>query len=84
LSPGGKGQSRTYLAAVVLSGEKVVVSTATIVLQRQLLAEDLPPLKRLVSEFLGYPKGEGVSYAVMNGRLSFSCGSHRENMRRKG
>lgn len=56
----GAGKSLAYLAPAVLSGEKVVVSTATIALQHQLLTEDLPPLKRAVSELLGYPKTTDV------------------------
>ena len=83
-APTGTGKSLAYLAPAVLSGEKVVVSTATLALQHQLLSEDLPPLKRAVSELLGYPEDEGFSYAVMKGRSNFLCGLRHEDTLRQG
>src|ERR687893_741561 len=47
-APTGTGKSLAYLAPALLSGEKVVVSTATLALQNQLLSDDLPPLKEAV------------------------------------
>ena len=69
--PTGTGKSLACLAPALLSGEKVVVSTATLALQHQLLAEDLPPLRAAVAKLLGYPEDEGFSYAVMKGRSNF-------------
>ena len=83
-APTGTGKSLSYLAPAVLSGKKVVVSTATLALQHQLLSEDLPPLKRAVSELLGYPEDEGFSYAVMKGRSNFLCGLRHEDTLRQG
>lgn len=70
----GTGKSLAYLVPAVLSGEKVIVSTATLALQHQLLSEDLPPLKKAACNLLGYPEDEGFSYAVMKGRSNFLCG----------
>ena len=76
-APTGTGKSLGYLAPAILRaaqrGEKVVVSTATLALQAQLLTEDLPPLRSAVAELLGYPEEEGVSHAVMKGRRNFLC-----------
>jgi ATP-dependent DNA helicase DinG len=72
-APTGTGKSLAYLAPAALSGEKIVVSTATIALQHQLLSEDIPPLRRAVCEQLGFPEEEGFSYAVMKGRRNFLC-----------
>ncbi|MBA2692884.1 MAG: ATP-dependent DNA helicase [Rubrobacter sp.] len=72
-APTGTGKSLSYLAPAALSGEKIVVSTATIALQHQLLNEDIPPLRRAVCKQLGYPEDEGFSYAVMKGRRNFLC-----------
>jgi ATP-dependent DNA helicase DinG len=76
-APTGTGKSLGYLAPAILRaaqrGEKVVVSTATLALQAQLLNEDLPPLRSATAELLGYPEEEGISYAVMKGRRNFLC-----------
>ena len=83
-APTGTGKSLSYLAPAVLSGEKVVVSTATLALQHQLLSEDIPPLKAAISQLLGYPEDEGFSYAVMTGRSNFLCGQRHEDSLRQG
>ena len=76
-APTGTGKSLAYLAPAILRaaqrGEKVVISTATLALQAQLLNEDLPPLRSAAAELLGYPEDEGISYAVMKGRRNFLC-----------
>ena len=76
-APTGTGKSLGYLAPSILNaaqrGEKVVISTATLALQAQLLTEDLPPLTSATAELLGYPDDEGVSYAVMKGRRNYLC-----------
>ena len=43
----GTGKSLAYLAAALLSPRPVVVSTATLALQSQLIATDLPRLAQL-------------------------------------
>ena len=76
-APTGTGKSLGYLAPAILRaaqrGEKVVVSTATLALQAQLLTEDLPPLRSAAAELLRYPEEEGVSFSVMKGRRNFLC-----------
>src|SRR5215217_6960807 len=51
-APTGTGKSSAYLAPAILdvagSGGRVVVSTATLALQAQLLSEDLPPMRAAV------------------------------------
>src|SRR5215212_2145546 len=70
-APTGTGKSAAYLAPTILdiagSGGRVVVSTATLALQAQLLSEDLPPMRAAAAELEGYPE-EGIDYAVLKGR----------------
>jgi ATP-dependent DNA helicase DinG len=61
----GVGKTFSYLVPALLSGERVLVSTATKALQDQLYGRDLP---RLV-QALGLP----VSTALLKGRGSYLC-----------
>ncbi|MDB5965404.1 MAG: Helicase c2 [Polaromonas sp.] len=61
----GVGKTFSYLVPALLSGERVLVSTATKALQDQLFGRDLP---RLV-EALGVP----VRTALLKGRSSYLC-----------
>ena len=61
----GVGKTFSYLVPALLSGERVLVSTATKALQDQLFGRDLP---RLV-EALGVP----VRAALLKGRASYVC-----------
>jgi ATP-dependent DNA helicase DinG len=61
----GVGKTFSYLVPALLSGEKVLLSTATKTLQDQLFGRDLP---RLV-EALGLP----VRSALLKGRGSYLC-----------
>ena len=61
----GTGKSLAYLVPAALSGEKVVVATATKALQDQLADKDLP----LVA---GATDG-GLSFAVLKGRSNYVC-----------
>jgi ATP-dependent DNA helicase DinG len=61
----GVGKTFSYLVPALLSGERVLVSTATKALQDQLFGRDLP---RLV-EALGLP----VRTALLKGRSSYLC-----------
>ena len=77
-APTGTGKSAAYLAPAILdaassSGGRVVVSTATLALQAQLLSEDLPPMRAAAAELMGYPEEEGITYAVLKGRSNFLC-----------
>ena len=70
----GVGKTFSYLVPALLSGERVLVSTATKALQDQLFGRDLP---RLV-EALGVP----VSTALLKGRASYVC-LHRVSLARQ-
>ena len=70
----GVGKTFSYLVPALLSGERVLVSTATKALQDQLYGRDLP---RLV-EALGVP----VSTALLKGRASYVC-LHRVGLARQ-
>ena len=60
----GTGKSLGYLVPAMLHDKRVVVATATLALQHQLVERDLP---RLV-EAVGTIKGLDTSYAVLKGR----------------
>ncbi len=61
----GTGKTLAYLIPAILSGERVVISTATKTLQDQLFYKDIP----LVGERLGLP----VSACVLKGRDNYLC-----------
>ncbi|MCO5111779.1 MAG: ATP-dependent DNA helicase, partial [Burkholderiaceae bacterium] len=71
----GVGKTFSYLVPALLSGERVLLSTATKALQDQLYARDLP---RLV-QALGLP----VRTALLKGRGSYLC-LHRLEQARQG
>lgn len=66
----GTGKSLAYLIPAILSGKKVVVSTATKALQDQLAGKDLP--------FLQEHLGLKFEFSVMKGRSNYLC---RQRMR---
>ena len=70
----GVGKTFSYLVPALLSGERVLVSTATKALQDQLFGRDLP---RLV-DALGVP----VRTALLKGRASYVC-LHRLSLARQ-
>ena len=61
----GIGKSLAYLVPAAMSGQRVVISTATKALQGQLLTEDLP-LARTAT-------GMQISAAVVKGRSNYVC-----------
>src|SRR5580704_7440325 len=61
----GTGKSLAYLIPAALSGERIVVATATKALQDQLAHNDLP----LVAEAID----RHVSFAVLKGRSNYLC-----------
>lgn len=70
----GVGKTFAYLVPALLSGERVLLSTATKALQDQLFARDLPQLART----LGLP----VRMALLKGRASYLC-LHRLELARQ-
>ncbi|QRY63639.1 ATP-dependent DNA helicase [Gordonia sp. PDNC005] len=69
----GTGKSLAYLVPsirhAVESNDTVVVSTATIALQRQLTERDLPRL----SKALAKPIGREPTFAILKGRANYLC-----------
>jgi len=64
----GVGKTYSYLVPALLSGQRVLISTATKALQDQLFARDLPSLTRM----LGLP----LRMAQLKGRPSYLCQHH--------
>jgi ATP-dependent DNA helicase DinG len=65
----GTGKSLAYLVPALLHDRRVVVATATLALQHQLVERDIP---RLV-EAVGDLPGVDASYAVLKGRANYAC-----------
>jgi ATP-dependent DNA helicase DinG len=87
-APTGTGKSAAYLAPAILDvasgGQRMVISTATLALQAQLLSEDLPPMRAAAAELMGYPEEEGATYAVLKGRSNFLCVRRHQDTLRAG
>jgi ATP-dependent DNA helicase DinG len=65
----GTGKSLAYLVPALLHKGPVVVSTATLALQAQLVGRDLPRLADAVEPLLSRPP----SYAILKGRRNYLC-----------
>jgi ATP-dependent DNA helicase DinG len=61
----GTGKSLAYLVPAALSGDKVVVATATKALQDQLADKDLPQVAAATDH--------GLTFAVLKGRSNYVC-----------
>src|SRR3954464_7019640 len=66
----GTGKSLAYLVPALLHDKRVVVATATLALQHQLVERDLPRLVDAVAE--SHPEIDR-SYAVLKGRSNYAC-----------
>lgn len=64
----GTGKSLAYLVPSLVHDERVVVATATLALQHQLVERDLPRLVEAVKD-----QGVDTSYAVLKGRSNYAC-----------
>ena len=69
----GVGKTFAYLVPSLLSGERVLISTATKALQDQLFGRDLPLLIKAL--------GISVTTALLKGRSSYLCLERLENAR---
>ena len=67
----GTGKSLAYLVPALLHGSRVVVATATLALQHQLVERDLPRLWEAVKQAPEVPAD--ASYAVLKGRANYAC-----------
>jgi ATP-dependent DNA helicase DinG len=65
----GTGKSLGYLVPALLNDRRVVVATATLALQHQLVERDLPRLVEAVTK----TEGVDTSYAVLKGRSNYAC-----------
>ncbi len=66
----GTGKSLAYLVPALLHDERVVVATATLALQHQLVERDIPRLVEAVGA--AHPEVD-TSYAVLKGRSNYAC-----------
>ena len=69
----GVGKTYAYLVPTLLSGKRVLISTATKALQDQLFGRDIPHLRQL----LGLP----LRVALLKGRSSYLCLNRMESAR---
>ncbi|MFT3874252.1 MAG: ATP-dependent DNA helicase [Nocardioides sp.] len=65
----GTGKSLGYLVPALVHDSRVVIATATLALQHQLVERDLP---RLV-DAVGGQRDLDTSYAVLKGRSNYAC-----------
>ena len=65
----GTGKSLAYLVPALATGKRVVVSTATLALQAQLVNHDLPRLAEAVAPVLG----RKPTFALLKGRHHYAC-----------
>lgn len=65
----GTGKSLAYLVPALAHGDRVVVATATIALQNQLIDRDLPRLVQAAEPLLGGKP----SFAILKGRRNYAC-----------
>lgn len=65
----GTGKSLGYLVPALLHDRRVVVATATLALQHQLVERDIPALLEAAEEVLH----QRPSYAVLKGRSNYAC-----------
>lgn len=68
----GTGKSLAYLVPAFLHDERVVVATATLALQHQLVERDIPRLVTAIGESPGGDKVD-TTYAVLKGRSNYAC-----------
>ena len=65
----GTGKSLAYLVPGIVHGRKVLVATATLALQRQLIDRDLPAVVPALEKELG----REISYAIYKGVGNYVC-----------
>ena len=65
----GTGKSLAYLVPALVSGKKVLVATATLALQRQLVERDLPKIKAALDKDLK----RDISFAIYKGVGNYLC-----------
>ena len=68
----GTGKSLGYLVPALLHDERVVVATATLALQHQLVERDIPALLEAAEHVLPESASD-PTYAVLKGRSNYAC-----------
>lgn len=71
----GTGKSFAYLAPALLSGQRVVISTATLALQEQLVGKDIPAIRSALSS--------DARVVVLKGRNNYLCREKLEQLRKR-
>lgn len=82
-APTGTGKSAAYitaaLAAAVPRGKKVVIATANIALQEQIIEKDLPLAARVLGSPVRYALLKGINnFACLDARAELDAGVHRK------
>ncbi|GAC1550231.1 MAG: ATP-dependent DNA helicase [Polyangiales bacterium] len=75
----GTGKTLAYLVPAILSGRKVVISTATRALQEQIFTKDLPLVREVLAEH-----GVDFKAALMKGLSNYVCKRRLEERMRSG
>ena len=75
----GTGKTLAYLVPAILSGRKIVVSTATHALQEQIIEKDVPLVRQVLAEH-----GVEVDVVVMKGLSNYLCKRRLEERLRSG
>ena len=65
----GTGKSLGYLVPAAMHDARVVIATATLALQHQLVERDIPAMLDAAAEVMG----ERPTYAVLKGRSNYAC-----------
>ena len=65
----GTGKSLAYIVPALVHGRKVLVATATLALQRQLVERDLPAVVPALEKVLG----RDITYAIYKGVGNYIC-----------
>jgi ATP-dependent DNA helicase DinG len=65
----GTGKSLAYLVPALVHGKRVLVATATLALQRQLIERDLPKVQKALEKELG----RNITFAVYKGVGNYLC-----------
>ncbi len=70
----GTGKSLAYLVPALLHHKRVVIATATLALQHQLVERDIPALLEAASHVLAPEDSHReATYAVLKGRSNYAC-----------
>ncbi|MDO5090530.1 MAG: ATP-dependent DNA helicase [Cardiobacteriaceae bacterium] len=72
----GTGKTFAYLLPALLSGEKVLVSTATKNLQEQIFTKDLPLVRKVLNST--------ARVALLKGRRNYLCPHHVQQLQQHG